>query len=500
MIIEKLTKNFEDKKRFFLYIFITITITFGLFCYVTYNLSKSNFYDSVDKILKNSAYSINFLLKDDFHDRAIDAESITEKEDKININHLTNYAKFSEIEYLYTMVKKDGKIYFTSSSATDEDFEKELVTKYFDEYESATTELMNAFESDNIIFEESTDKWGTFRSVFIPMTSKDGNKYVLGADIDINYIQHSLHKILINYVILFIVSMLIVYALYTRKTNLELEEMENIQVIQDELKEEIKLKTLELKNLNDNLEQKIKKEVKKNLEQEKILLKNSKYAAMGEMIDAVAHQWKQPLNVINIELGTVLKAIEYQVAQEEDIVSSIQVSTKQIEHLNTTINQFRQFFNPRQVKKSVNLENVVNNSLSLLNPVIKQNGINITVNCEDEINCELVESEFIHVFINLVNNSIDAFLDNKIKDKYIDIGISRINEKAIIKFQDNAGGIPTDIINKIFKANFTTKDEGKGSGVGLYLTSMIIQKLDGEIEAKNILTHNGNGVLFTITI
>ena len=500
MITDKLTQNYEAKNRFLVYIFITITFMFAIFSYVTYTYSKSNFYDNVDKILKNSAYAASFVLEKDFHDRALDSKSISEKEDKINIEKLSKYAQFSQIEYLYTMIKKDEKIYFTSSSATEEDFEKELVTRYFDEYESATEILMNSFNSDEIVFEESSDKWGTFRSVFIPMTSNNGNKYILGADIKINYIHKNLNNILFYFVSLFIVSLLIIYFFYTRKNYLEDAELENIKSVNEELEEEIKIKTLKLKNLNENLEKRVQKEVEKNLQQEKLLLKNSKYAAMGEMIDAVAHQWKQPLNVINVELGSTLKTIEYNFYDEKNCIRSLEVSLKQIEHLNTTINRFREFFSPNQNKLRVNVLNVINKSIYLLESVTKMKSVDIDVNSNDEVYALLIESEFVHVLINLINNSMDAFEENNIDKRNIDIDIFSKDEKTVITFQDNAGGIPNNVIDNIFKANYTTKESKKGSGVGLYLTLMIIQKIDGEIKVENSVGKHGYGALFTITI
>lgn len=225
MLKQKLITNYKQKRSLFLILIFFTTIIYGVVSYAIYNNSKTIIYEKIDKELKNAALTVDFLLPNNFHDRARNVLSIPEEEDRMNVSILSDYAYKVKIKYIYSMIKIADKVYFTSSSATPEDFQKNMVSNYFELYKSASQELLNAFDNDDIVYEESTDKWGTFRSVFIPMKSLMGNKYILGADIDITQINEELNKILIRSASFLIIALLTILGVFFVKNRIELKEV-----------------------------------------------------------------------------------------------------------------------------------------------------------------------------------------------------------------------------------------------------------------------------------
>ncbi|MFY9141878.1 putative bifunctional diguanylate cyclase/phosphodiesterase [Sulfuricurvum sp.] len=176
---------------FFLFLLAVV-----LFSYYEYNQNKTKLYQQIDEKLITSAQGAALILPYGFHDRAVDASSISQADDDINIDRLSRFAKNMHVVYLYTMILKDGIIHFTASSATDEERKSGInLTRYFDIYEDDFSgNVKKVFQTNKPIFENSTDRWGSFRSVMIPMKSPGGNVYVAGADIKIDTINHILKE------------------------------------------------------------------------------------------------------------------------------------------------------------------------------------------------------------------------------------------------------------------------------------------------------------------
>ncbi len=237
--------------------------------------------------------------------------------------------------------------------------------------------------------------------------------------------------------------------------------------------------------------------IKNHLEElrnkDKLIFNQSKHAAMGEMIDAIAHQWAQPINILKMrtELLTAMKEPGEPIYSEE--IEEFQEKTnEQLDHMTKTLNEFRNFLRPNKTTKLFSVEKSTESVLLLLNDELIKNQIKTKVDVRANFEIDGIENEFKHVLINLINNSKDAFVDNKIKNRTILI----IIDKDEILIQDNAGGIPANLIKRIFEPNFTTKEEGKGTGIGLYMTKQILDKIDSGICARNV----EDGVRFTIRI
>ncbi|MFA6188678.1 MAG: EAL domain-containing protein [Sulfuricurvum sp.] len=175
--------------------FIFFLLGVSLFSYYEYQKHKTTLYQHIDEKLLASAAGTNLLLGPDFHDRALDVSSITQNEYNHNIGRLSEFAKSLHVAYLYTMVQKNNKIYFTASSATDEERRTgKNLTRYFDHYDDASDALNTVFLTHRISFDEYTDKWGNFRSVFIPLKTPNGHFYVIAADIKIDDINNALRE------------------------------------------------------------------------------------------------------------------------------------------------------------------------------------------------------------------------------------------------------------------------------------------------------------------
>ena len=225
---------------------------------------------------------------------------------------------------------------------------------------------------------------------------------------------------------------------------------------------------------------------KKNLEN--IIQVQSKVAAMGEMVSNIAHQWRQPLNVVSAIASGIRFDLEYDNVDKNKIVSSIDDILFQVNYLSQTIDDFRNFFKPdnSSMKQNFSIKNTILKVINLSKESFKSTFINIVPNIED-FEIYQNENQFVQVLINIFNNAKDAFtITNLPTDRYFFID-TKIKEDSIeIILKDNAGGIKEDVINKIFEPYFTTKHQSLGTGIGLYMSNQIIQKqFNGTIEVSN---------------
>jgi signal transduction histidine kinase len=237
-------------------------------------------------------------------------------------------------------------------------------------------------------------------------------------------------------------------------------------------------KSRELYELNQSLEQKVQ-------DQLDLLLRQSKHAAMGEMMDAIAHQWKQPLSVISTSSSTLAFRNSRGMIEEGEIEKTNEKILLQIQHLTDTMDQFRKFFRPDEPKSFVDLRSMIQVTLELEKELLLKYKINTEINCDEVISYELIPTEFKHLLLNLIRNAKDAFESNETNERQIVFTVSKNTKDITIEVLDNAGGIPEGVIDKIFQPNITTKALEGGTGIGLYLVKQIIDKLDGSIEVEN---------------
>lgn len=246
------------------------------------------------------------------------------------------------------------------------------------------------------------------------------------------------------------------------------------------------------------LEKKIEQELEKRVAQESYILKQAKLASMGQMIDSIAHQWLNPLSLLKLYAQESEYILESENITKEDyelVLDNQKKMDLQIHHLVDTLEEFRSFFRPDNSTNLESLKEIIDSALMLTNDELLLHKIDVAIDIKSNLHIKVVKNQFKHVFLNLILNSKDAFIENNIKNKKIRFELLEQNGVNTIKYYDNAGGIPNNIIDKIFKPNFTTKKLGKGTGVGLYLCKLILDKYHFDISVKNI----DEGVCFTIT-
>lgn len=227
------------------------------------------------------------------------------------------------------------------------------------------------------------------------------------------------------------------------------------------------------------------KEIENQLEiNQQILLQQAKLAAMGEMLENIAHQWKQPLSIITTLTSGILLNKELNILTDEFLKDGLNNITNSVKYMSKTIDDFRNFYNNKLEKKEFSIKNSIEKSLVLLSSKLMKNNVIIIKNIED-IEILGYENELIQVYMNILNNAMDSLENLKDEIKIIKITGRIEGNKAYIEFLDNAGGINEEIIDKIFDSHFTTKDEIKGTGIGLYMSRIIISKAKGELNVFN---------------
>lgn len=278
-------------------------------------------------------------------------------------------------------------------------------------------------------------------------------------------------------------------------------------------------KTRQLEELTKHLEQRVEQEVALRYKGEQTLLQQSKLAAMGEMLGAIAHQWRQPLNALGLIVQNIKDAYDYHELDKEQIESAVAKSMAQIRHMSKTIDDFRNFFLPDKEWTSFDVMQAMGHVLSLFSAQLTANGIDFRLTChthkktftqvEEIVACQEktirgFRNEFEHVIMNLVNNAREAILERR------ESGRMGMNERGLLVFDfrqyegvvqiemsDNGGGMPDEVLDRVFEPYFTTKGPSKGTGVGLYMSKVIIEEhMHGKLRVRN----SANGAVFTIEL
>jgi len=253
----------------------------------------------------------------------------------------------------------------------------------------------------------------------------------------------------------------------------------------------------EMHSYKDTMEEKIQQALKERSEQTKLLVQQSRLASMGEMIGNIAHQWRQPLNALGLLIQKIQLFSQRGKLTEELLEDNVTKAIRIIENMSTTIDDFRDFFKPDKQKEFFDLKDVMHDVMSLLEASFTEKSITVDIQIE-EPKCEVYgfKNEFSQVVINLLNNSKDAFVEKNIQDGRISVVGKHYKGYVSLSISDNAGGIPEEIIDRIFEPYYTTKEEGKGTGIGLYMSKMIVEdNMNGWIQAHN----TDEGVEFNMT-
>jgi len=251
------------------------------------------------------------------------------------------------------------------------------------------------------------------------------------------------------------------------------------------LEDKIYHKTLQLQELNDSLENKIENQVTQNRQKDKILSEQSRFAALGEMIGNIAHQWRQPLSAISTATGNAKIENMLGITSKESLDDTFNRIDEYTQYLSDTIDDFRNYFKKDKKKKAYYIDDVLKTALS-----ISKGSLNDIRVIQDQINFKIkligYPSELMQVFINIFNNAKDVLTHKELAKKYLLISISKTSTHIIIKVYDNAGGISKEHLSSIFDPYFTTKHKAQGTGIGLYMSKEMIEKhMKGSLTASN---------------
>ncbi len=311
-------------------------------------------------------------------------------------------------------------------------------------------------------------------------------------------IQYSLRDI----IYLSFVLMTMTVIIYFYKSRIDLgnqtitEQKDQLEEFAKELEKKVEEKTRELQHLNAQLEQKVDDKAKELVEKDSLILAQSRQAAMGEMISMIAHQWRQPLSTITLQISNIQIDSMMGKSSIEETNKALGHISETIIYLSETIDDFQSFFRPNKEKEEINICELLERGSNFAHPRLKVADIRLEYTCNEDVNITTYTNELVQVIINIINNGIDVLLAKKTEKPMIQIENS-INKNCIeIHIWDNAGGIDEKIITKIFEPYFSTKGKN-GTGLGLYMSKMIIeQKLDGKLRVQN----NKEGAEFIITI
>lgn len=236
--------------------------------------------------------------------------------------------------------------------------------------------------------------------------------------------------------------------------------------------------------LNETLEQQVNEQTQQNIDKERLLVEQSRNAAMGEMIRNIAHQWRQPLNAVALSVQNIREDFRAGRLTSEELERDVDSAMRCVTSMSRTIDDFRNFFRTDKARIPFNLHRAIEEALHILGATLKNNDIEVTLSGDKELQAFGYPNEFSQVILNLLANAADALVENNVPRRKIEIELGTTDHAARVVIRDNGGGIPAETTGKIFEPYFTTKING--TGIGLYMSRIIIDKhMGGSLTCRN---------------
>jgi len=279
-------------------------------------------------------------------------------------------------------------------------------------------------------------------------------------------------------------------------TKINLKGKELIHGVWRDISQRKQIQDLEIAYQKE-LELKVKEEVENNMIKDRQLVHQSRLAQMGEMIGMIAHQWRQPLSAISNNSSSINLKSQMGILDDATAQKLSQSINDYTQHLSETIDDFRNFFKPNNDKDYTDYHKLLKSVLGIINDSLASHQITLTqdMQCDEEL--YIFPNELKQVILNLVKNSEDVLIDKNIENPYINIVSYTQGDECILEVQDNGGGITKDIIDKIFDPYFSTKMKKDGTGMGLYMSKVIVEDhCGGQLDVKN----TQDGVVFKIIV
>jgi len=253
----------------------------------------------------------------------------------------------------------------------------------------------------------------------------------------------------------------------------------------------------ELKEINNTLETRIVQAVDELLRKDRMLITQGRFAVMGEMINNIAHQWRQPLNTLGVVIQQMPYFFDSAEFSREILEKNTAMSMQLIQHMSRTIEDFRDFFRPDKEMTPFHVNQVIRQTVSLIEESFKVEQVIIDIHTESDPMITGYHNEYAQVLLNILTNARDALIERDIDSPRISLRSSVEGRKSVVTISDNAGGIAEEIMDKLFDPYVTTKGTDKGAGIGLYMAKTIIERsAGGSLTARN----TGKGAEFRIEI
>jgi len=270
--------------------------------------------------------------------------------------------------------------------------------------------------------------------------------------------------------------------------------MEDLIAVFQKVTEHIFMKQ-ELNEYKISLEKKVQEQVEKLNRQNSLMTHQARLASMGEMINSIAHQWRQPLNRINSCVAVLGSIQNSNIEMNEMILSKLESIEQNTRYMSDTIEDFANFFHPNKEQTTFTLQDVVQKALALI--VSRTKNVNIVIDAKEEIEISSFENEYQQVILTILHNAIDNFELKSIVNPRIDFILKMNGNNPYLCVQDNGGGIEGKDIDRIFEPYYTTKFSAEGTGLGLYMAKMIVESsMGGYLRVQN----RDDGACFTIEI
>ena len=252
-----------------------------------------------------------------------------------------------------------------------------------------------------------------------------------------------------------------------------------------------------LKASEMHFRERVNEEVAKGREKDHMLIQQSKLAAMGEMIGSIAHQWRQPLNTVGLMIQDIKNAQQSGELDKRYLDESVDKAMALIKHMSATIDDFRYFHKPEKEPQKFSVRAAVTKAISFVEASFKNNGIEIDLDLGEDSVAEGFPNEFSQALLNVLYNAKDVLAEKKKKGSKVAVRLFKEDGRTVVTVRDNGGGIPDDIMDKVFEPYFSTKPDGKGTGIGLYMSKMIIEKsMNGKLTVMN----TGGGAEFRVEL
>jgi PAS domain S-box-containing protein len=277
---------------------------------------------------------------------------------------------------------------------------------------------------------------------------------------------------------------------YERNEAGEITNLEGviIDVTQRKLaEEELQRQQSLLKELNDTLERRIEEEVKKNREKDILLIQQNRQAALGEMLDHIAHQWKQPINSISLIAQDMADSSSYGELTDGDVQTTIDKIMSLLEHMSQTVDVFRGFYRPDKETKIFSIRDAIDQALVFIAPAFRYESIAIELDVDGDMTAFGYPKEYAQALLNILANARDVFRKRKTREPRVLLRGVEEGGRSVVTITDNAGGIPEAIMDRIFEVYFTTNEASGGTGIGLYMSRNIVEKnMGGTLSAHNV--------------